>query len=206
MYYIYMDEAGQAANEPVTIVTGIIVEAFQQHRIAEEAIFQAMDMIPAAARSRVPWISARKIWNDPDIREHWPAHERREFLKHVLEIPRKLGLPIAIGKTRRDASTGNIPALAKVGIREDHFQHFLAFKECLWSAERFLSANTSPSCQGWVRAEDVSEHKKLFSYGVELLRIGENMLGIEFAQTSEDRELGRPARPESFRRAHHLQS
>lgn len=49
--YIYIDEAGTSAKEPVTVVAGVIVDADTQYVAAEQKVASLLETVPAQHRN-----------------------------------------------------------------------------------------------------------------------------------------------------------
>jgi Protein of unknown function (DUF3800) len=158
--YIFIDEAGISANEPISVVAGIIVHADKQCAPAEEAIENVLDLIPDHKRAQCAAFSAKKIWGDEKLRENWPLDERMHLLKEMMSIPRKLKLAVAFGTCLR---TTQLPEnlLKDRGITLVQAHHGLAFQECVARTDSWINKYARYNEVATVIAEDVPESKNL---------------------------------------------
>jgi hypothetical protein len=161
--YIFIDEAGISANEPISVVVGIIVDADKQCATAEEAVNQALNLIPQHKRASCPIFSAKKIWGDKSLRDNWSLNERMDLLNAVMSIPRNLCLALAIGACRR---TTQLPAnlLRERGISLVQAQHGIAFQECIARADSWITKYARYNEKATAIAEDVPESKQLLRH------------------------------------------
>jgi hypothetical protein len=118
--YIYVDEAGTSAKEPVSVVAGIIIHADTQYMAVEKRLNEVLQLVPHELREGFVF-HAKSVWSDRSYREVWSFADRLDFLKKVMAIPREMGLAIAVGMVRRDSE---VPE--GVGSREK-FHHAMAF-------------------------------------------------------------------------------
>ena len=59
--YIYVDEAGTSAHEPITIVVGIIIHADRHWKLAEAEVRKVLDLVPQSFR-RDFIFHAKTVW------------------------------------------------------------------------------------------------------------------------------------------------
>lgn len=158
--YVFIDEAGISANEPVRIVAGIIVHADKQCAPTEAAVNDALQLIPEHHRAACPVFTAKKIWGDETLRENWSLEDRKQLLCAMMSIPRRLNLPIALGACLR--TTEMPPELLKSrGITLVQAQHGIAFQECVARADSWINKYARHNEVATVIAEDVPESKRL---------------------------------------------
>ena len=188
--YIFIDEAGISAREPVSVVAGIIVHADKQCAPAEEAIESVLDLIPAHKRAQCQAFSAKKIWGDEKLRENWPLDERMNLLKEMMSIPRKLKLTVAFGACLR---TTQLPEniLKDRGITLVQAHHGIAFQECVARADSWINQYARYNEVATVIAEDVPESKNL------LKRLAKHLLTTPRANSPNPVRLVHPAIPGS---------
>ncbi|UPJ30297.1 DUF3800 domain-containing protein [Bradyrhizobium sp. CW1] len=158
MRYIYLDEAGTSAKEPVSVVAGIIVHADQQYVLAEQRLQQLLQMVPPELRGDFVF-HAKSVWGDHSLREAWPFEDRLEYLKRMMAIPRELGLAVTIGIVRRSWEIPSIVAMPK-----EKFQHLMAFFHCIAKADKYIRDYAGEFEVATVVAEDVDgvkEHMRL---------------------------------------------
>ena len=99
MRFLFMDEAGTsgAEHENVRVVVSVIVDADQQLIRAEAALNEALGAVPNKFGNDFVF-HAEEIWGSQRYRDDsWPMTDRKIFLESVMAIPRRLGLPIAVG-------------------------------------------------------------------------------------------------------------
>lgn len=162
MRYIYIDEAGTSALEPVTVVVGVIVHADRQWKVAERALLEAFREVPERYRADFHF-HAKAVWGNPKFREEWTQEQRLEFLKSIMAIPRKIGLALSLGIVRRNANI--FDGFAKGDEMKKHFsspanfEHGLAFGLCLRRADKYINEYADENEIATVIAEDVPEHR-----------------------------------------------
>lgn len=122
--YIYIDEAGTSAKEPVSVVVGVIINADTQWRLAERELNNVFDrFVPSQFRENFVF-HAKEIWGSPKYRDGWPIEKRLKFLRRVMKIPRNLRVPIALGIQRRGSIQG-----------PPEMDHLMAFAMCVGRAD-----------------------------------------------------------------------
>ena len=157
MYYIYVDEAGTSANEPVTVVVGFIVHADHFWHEANNRLVKVLDQtVPSDLREGFHF-HATDIWsryrNYDDV---WSRQDRLNCIASVASIPRMIGAAIALGKVRRDA-----PAIGLKGLKEHDLQHILAFRGCVSRADKYIQEWGEQREIATVVAEDVPEKRRI---------------------------------------------
>ncbi len=154
MYYVYVDEAGISAPEPVTVVTGVILHS-DYWRKAADRLEELFDLhVPEELRLNFHF-HAKKIWSSyRSYDKTWPREERAKFIAAVASVPRELQAALAIGKVRRD---WKFPI---GGMKLHDFHHIMAFFQCLSRANKYIRDWTEPHEVGTVVAEDVTVNKK----------------------------------------------
>jgi hypothetical protein len=163
MRYVFIDEAGTAANEPISVVVGIIVHADKQCTPAEQTVNKVLSLIPENKRSACAVFSAKKIWGDKKLRENWSFDERMRLLTEMMSIPRNLNLPLAIGACPR---TTQLPddLLRSRGITLAQAQHGIAFQECIARVDSWINKYARHNEVATVIAEDIPEGKNLLRH------------------------------------------
>jgi hypothetical protein len=153
--YIYIDEAGTSANEPVTIVLGIIVDADAHWKIGEGRLAQLIETVPESLRPN--FVShATAIWGSPKYRECWTREDRLKFLHAMMGIPRSIGLPIAFGMVRR-----SLPVRTDIGnLSPAQIHHVWAFLYCVARADQYLRDYGQSNEVATVVAENVPEMQR----------------------------------------------
>lgn len=161
--YVFVDEAGTSAKEPLSVVVGIIAHADKQCIPAEHAVNKVLDLIPHQKRDECPVFHATQLWGDPKLREDWPLSERKHLLCSMMAIPSELNLAIAMGVCRR---TTELPVemLARRGITLDQAHHGIAFQECIARADSWINKYARPNEVATVLSEDVPRTKTLLKH------------------------------------------
>jgi hypothetical protein len=175
MRYVFIDEAGISANEPTSVVVGIIVHADKQCAPAEAAVNKALDLIPEHKRAECSVFTAKRIWGDEKLRDNWSLDERMHLLTEMMAIPRNMNLALAIGACRR---TTQLPEamLKDRGITLVQAHHGIAFQECISRADRWINKYARYNEVATVIAEDVPESKRLLRHLAKyLLKTGYNI-------------------------------
>jgi hypothetical protein len=184
VYYVYVDEAGTSANEPVSVVVGVIVHADTQWRAAAQALSATVErFVPRELRHQYVF-HAKAVFNgDRRSRTIWPKEDRVSFIHAVLEIPKRLGLAIALGKVRRDA--GAPWPIENLTVSQK--QHLFAFGTCLARVDKHLREYGENSEVATVVAEDVPQMRRFLKKAVSVYR-----------HESFDLQTHVPARPTLF--------
>ncbi len=155
MRFVYVDEAGISAKEPVTVVVGLVVQADDQWNSATSALSRLLLTVPEPLRNGFT-SHATSVWNSQDYREAWSLEARREFLLAMMALPRRQRLPIALAVIRRTAASvepGRMP------LRREQFQHVMAFGMCIEQADDYVRRFCGEQEVATVIAEDVPEVK-----------------------------------------------
>ncbi|WP_030541649.1 DUF3800 domain-containing protein [Sphingobium sp. DC-2] len=152
--YIYIDEAGTSANEPVTVVVGVIISPDEQYFEAEKMVAEVLDRVPLQFRSKFIF-HAKSIWGDPKYRDGWSREDRKKLILDMCDIPRRLRLPIALGKVRRDSGGQSVIDQRNIPMKLSEWHHFMAFAGCLVRADAYLRDSCGPREVATVIAEDV---------------------------------------------------
>lgn len=152
MRYIYVDEAGINAKEPVTIVVGIIVHADTHWRLAESKVKEVLQAVPEHHRANFIF-HATAIRSDVKLREGWSMEGRLALLHAMMSLPRQLNLAISIGLVwRKSPVPQNLTKVSPV-----QFQHIMAFHECVSQADRYIRVYGGPDEVATVIAEDTPD-------------------------------------------------
>jgi hypothetical protein len=161
VYYVYVDEAGTSAPEPVTVVVGVIIHADRDWRRVERRLASILDQyVPASRRSGFTF-HAKAIWGNPKCRDGWPVEDRIALIGAVAAIARNLGLAISLGRVRRDAQAPPPPPATH------DFHHFLAFSFCMIRADKYVRDWSGPEEVATVVAEDVPKKRHFLRRAVE---------------------------------------
>jgi hypothetical protein len=171
MRFIYTDEAGIAANEPVTVVVGIIVNADTQWVPTVGRIFEVLKMVPEKFRDEFVF-HATSIWADHKYRPNWSFEARLEFLKRMMSIPRESGLPITYGMFYRDGTINPDVNLTELKMTREQYQHVHAFEACMASADDYINTYAAVNEISVIVAEDIPEMRQRLREATIQLRTG----------------------------------
>lgn len=190
MHYIYTDEAGQTAAEPVTIVAAVLVDADRQYTSVEKALDRVLSNVPEHFKDDFHF-HAKSIWGDERWRHGWTFDARLAFLKAMMAIPSSLGLTVTVGVVRR----GVVPLLddlkSLLKVREDQWDHMIAFMECISIADMVIQKTCAAEEVASVVAEDVEGIREQLKMTLIVLRRGAyNSIGIPYRQSSRQAALG----------------
>ncbi len=169
MRFIYVDEAGTAANEPVTVVVALIANADEQLLPTIAAVERVLTLVPERYRDRFVF-HATAIWNSKMYRPDWGMEERKAFLMAMMEVPRACGVPISYGVIYRDGKIN--PEADLDGMTPSQYQHAHAFGLCMASADEYVTNFAGPKEMATIVAEDVPEMRKRLEQSVLRLRVG----------------------------------
>jgi hypothetical protein len=134
--FIYVDEAGIAAHEPVTVVVGLIIHTDTQWLPAEKLIKEAIATVPEKIRNRDGFVfHAAQIWGDNKLRDGWSPEDRTKFICRMMSIPVTAGLGIAFAAVRRDSRL-LMTVLPK--FTKEKMDHLTAFGLCIGTADRHI--------------------------------------------------------------------
>ena len=166
MRYIYIDEAGTSANEPVSVVAGIIVHADLQWRLLEQKLTDALSLVPDRYKTNFVF-HAKEIWGSQKYRGGWPMKDRLDLLHAVMSIPRQTYVPITMAIVRRSApEIKDFP----IPMSKSDYQHCQAFAIAIAGSDDYMREYTHQNEVATVVAEDVPEKRRLLSLTVNILR------------------------------------
>jgi hypothetical protein len=167
--FIYTDEAGTSANEPVTVVVGVIVHADTQWMAGYERIMVALSKVPAQYREEFIF-HAKSVWGDTKFREGWSKDERVALLLEMMTIPRVSGIALSYGLFYRDGEID--PNVNLEDMAPEEYQHIQAFGACMASADQFITSFAAPAEIATVVAEDIPPMRKRLRDAALRLRSG----------------------------------
>ncbi len=165
--FIYIDEAGISANEPVTVVVGIIVDADKYWRLAEAKMNQLLEDVPECFRQGFIFHAAT-ISGSKKYHEKWAKNDRLAFLQEMMSIPKQLNLPISLGIAHRNAPFPTTHALPKMA--KEKLQHMMAFYMCMHRADVYLRIRAGQNEVATIVAEDVPSMRRFLRMSLELVR------------------------------------
>lgn len=187
MRYIYVDEAGTSEEEPVTIVVGLVVHPDYQLMQAEAAIQEALHAVPQQFREGFCF-HATEVWGSPKYKDVWAQTDRMNLMHAMMFLPRRLGIPIALGMARRNSPQRFLERSTFAKFQEDHL---IAFQLCLSQADRYIRLYGEISEVATVVAEDHPEMRRFLKVVPKALRDRSVILerGM-FRKTEEDKNNG----------------
>jgi hypothetical protein len=182
MYFVYMDEAGTSASEPVSVVVGIILHADQQWKRAFDELQRTLcRFVPEHLRSGYIF-HAKDIWNG--YRGEWDFDVRRQLVAEVASIPRRLNAAISLGIVRRNA-----PHIDFDRLKQHELQHVVAFTSAISEANKFIRDRGSPGEIAAVIAEDVHNLRRELRTSLD---VGHAILsGDRLLKTKQEEATGR---------------
>lgn len=183
MRFVYMDEAGTSANEPITMVVGLIVNADAQLMDAEAAIREVLDGVPKVYRDGFVF-HADSVWNNPKYRPEWAMADRLALLKRMMGLPRRLQIPIAYGMVRRSASSEPVGKLSAA-----QYHHVQAFGFCVARADKHIREYAGPKEIGSIVVEDVPEMRRFLNGYIKQeseFRVSRIRKSVLFVEKDED--------------------
>lgn len=150
MRFIYMDEAGTSAREPVRVFAGVIVHADLHWMAVSARIAEVIqEMVPQRHRNGFIF-HAKSVWNDHALREDWEFSDRLRFFKAILAVPGQFGLPIVFGRCASDAADGTDIAPSEAQL----YTQLFAFMMFVNSADGYVANNAEPEEVATLVAED----------------------------------------------------
>src|SRR5262249_45473830 len=108
---------------------------------------------------------ATDIWNNPKYRDDWGLTDRLAFLKAMMALPRRIGIPICMGMVRRECQALNIAGMT---VGQSH--HFQGFWNCVACEDKFIRDHAGLREVATVVAEDVPEMRKYLRTIPKMLR------------------------------------
>lgn len=189
MRYIFVDEAGTSAKEPVTVVVGIIADADKHLDIADKMVGEILAGVPECFRSGFVF-HATRVFGDKAYQSQWSMNDRLLLLQAMMSVPRRVGMAITLSATWRDAVDHREKAKG-TGLSPHQFEHIMTFGQCLAVADRNIRRYAGPTETASVVAEDIPEmrrHLKAIVRGLKRspIHLGPDML----RQTPQDIEAG----------------
>lgn len=158
MRYIFVDEAGTSAREPVTVVVGIIANA-DEHIMSAEALAQeCIGAVPARHKTGFVF-HATEIFGSKKYQEDWSLTDRLQLLRSMMSIPRQIGMAVSVSAMWRKA-VNHDRSLKLTGLTQSQFEHLLAFQNCIVSSDRSIRNNAGPREVATVVAEKVPEMER----------------------------------------------
>ncbi|MEH6772321.1 MAG: DUF3800 domain-containing protein [Cereibacter changlensis] len=189
MRYIFMDEAGTSANEPVTIVVGLIANADEHVMAAEALAIEALGSVPPNYKDGFVF-HATSVFGSRKYQELWSMTDRLRLLGAMMSIPRRVGIAICVGvRWRSSANSGE--TVNKFGLSPSQQDHVTTFNQCIGVCDRNIRRHAGPREVATVVAEDVPEMRKFLKFAPRILREAPYHMPPEhLRETVGDREAG----------------
>ena len=168
MRFVFVDEAGTSANEPVTVVVGIVADADNHLMNGEALVREILGGVPPKHKTGFVF-HATQVFGDKKYQDGWSMTDRLHLLKSMMMVPRRVGMAVSIGVVWR--STGQFAELAKdQGISECQYDHFMAFMYCVASADASIRNNAGTREVASIVAEDERDMRRLLKQVPRILR------------------------------------
>jgi len=103
--YLFVDEAGTSAKEPVTVVVALIADADAHVMSAEALALETLGGVPPQHKDGFVF-HATQVFGDLKYQADWSIADRLHLLKGMMSIPRRIGMAITVSACWRDADTG----------------------------------------------------------------------------------------------------
>lgn len=190
--YVFVDEAGTSAPEPVTVVVGLIADADNHVMSAEALALEVLGGVPPQHKDGFVF-HATQVFGDVKYQSGWSMSDRLLLLKSMMSIPRRIGMAITVAAQWRNA----VQYDDLTRLSQSQFEHVMAFGLCLTVADRNIRRHAGPREVATVVAEDVPEMRRFlkvvpqiwressFHFGPELLRQTVKILQQDIARKAE---------------------
>lgn len=187
--FVFMDEAGTSAEEPVSVVVGLIADADTQVMSAEALALEILHGVPPELSDGFVF-SAKRVLNNNAYRDRWSLTDRLLLLKAMMSIPRRIGMAVVVSAQWRNSTDWSEEA-AGLGIHTFQYDHVMAFFNCVAMADRNIRRHAGPREVATVVAEDVREMRKILKLAPSILRQSPLHLGPDDLRvTSLDEAAG----------------
>lgn len=159
MRYIFIDEAGTAANEPVTAVVAVIVDADKKLSSAEKLVEEILRGVPGNHKQKFVF-HATEIFNSRKYQDEWSMTDRLNLLYSMMSVPRKIRLPITLSLVWRSAEDFEKIEATLNEINKAQFQHIMAFSNCVAVTDRNIRKHGRPEEVATIICEDIPELRR----------------------------------------------
>lgn len=166
--FIYLDEAGTSAGEPVAVVSGVVIDADRDWLAADGLVRELVRrFVPDQFREGFVF-HAKSVWGDKKFRDGWPLEQRLELIKSILRTPFAQGFPIAMGACWKDVGRPYYE-----GRELEDMAHATAFMSFTSMADRFIAKMARPKEVGTLIAEDNPRMRRMLRFAFQRLRDAE---------------------------------
>lgn len=189
MRFVFVDEAGTSANEPVTVVVGIVADADNHVMNGEALVHEILGGVPPKHRKGFVF-HATQVFGDKKYQDGWSMTDRLHLLKSMMMVPQRVGMAVSIGVVWR--SSGQFAELAKeIRISESQYDHLMAFMYCISAADSGIQNNAGPREVASIVAEDERDMRRVLKLVPRLLRDSPMHLSPEMMrETERDKAAG----------------
>jgi hypothetical protein len=158
--YVYVDEAGTAANQPISVVVAIIVHADTQCAEADARVRRILESVPVPFKQKHPIFHAKSIWGERAFRDLWNLQQRLKVLRAMMSIPRKMNMAIALGTRRRSTFIDDaVRAMYPSNLSLSQLDHGMAFTCCIAKADSWIRQYAEHNEVATAIAEDMLDIK-----------------------------------------------
>ncbi len=189
--YIFMDEAGTSALEPVTIIVGLIANADDHVMSAEALAHEAIGAVPAQYKKDFVFHAMQVFGGSKYQSGNWGLTDRLDLLQTMMSIPRRIGMAVTLSVMWR----GAVDYLHGEGIHPSlspsESDHLMAFHQCVAIADRAIRKHAGPREVATIVAEDVPKMRRFMKVIPRILRENPDVVPQEYLrQTITDLEAG----------------
>lgn len=184
--FLFMDEAGTSAEEPVTVVVALIADADSHVMSAEALALETLSGVPPQLQEGFVF-SAKRVFNNNAYRDKWSMTDRLHLLKSMMSVPRRIGMAIVVSAKWRSGQT-LIEQAKKLGIHPCQLDHVMAFHTCVGIADRNIRRHAGPREVATIVAEDVQELRGVLKRIPQVLRDAPIHLGPDLLRTTASDE------------------
>jgi len=187
--YVFVDEAGTSAKEPVTVVVGLIADADNHVMAAEALALEMLGSVPPDYKKGFVF-HATGVFGAKKYQESWSLTDRLNLLTGMMSVPRRIGMAITLSACWRESSDVR-DELSRSHLSKSQFDHMLAFYVCLATADRSIRRYSAPREVATVVAEDVPEMRRFLKGAPKYIRENPLHLGPQMLrETEQDRAAG----------------
>jgi hypothetical protein len=178
--FVFMDESGISNQEPVAIVSGVVVHADSQIVPLEDHLGELIEKhIPRPDQEGFAF-HATDIWTGKGYfkdREVWPWERRAAILDDLVLIPEKLDIPVIFGRMPKEEMRREHPSAPNWTGRELAVNaHAIAFLHCVLNIEEYMRLVWQDEIAQLV-SEDNSDARAVIKGCYALLRAPRKNLG-----------------------------
>lgn len=178
---VYLDESGigDATNEPVAVVSAVIVPVDRTTRLVRQYLTDMVAQhIPEQLQPGFRF-HAMDLFQGGSLREHIPRERRYEILEELCSIPERFGLPITFGycdragvedSLRKISPTQALKTLTQERRESAAYVHAMAAYNCVMQVEIFMRFDAEPDEYAQLIFEDNSGSRSVIKRLLELMK------------------------------------